>query len=170
MIDPQPPSPRPLPLPSSPAITAVPRLLSPPAWALETGASDGGAAGLQARLRLAGVTVDAPKEAPADASSPLAAEEPSSATAGHRRSSGDGQLALTRVELLLPTPIPVGVARLFELEEHLGQLPGVQHVEVSVRDDGRVLVQVDGTPGAEHGVRLYLALTADVLEREHKRL
>jgi len=79
-------------------------------------------------------------------------------------------LAAERSELLLPTPIAVGVARLFELEEHLGQLPGVQNVEVSLRDDGRVLVRVDGTPGAEHGVRLFLAQAADALERENRRL
>jgi hypothetical protein len=169
-MDPQHPSPRPQPLPSSPAITAVPRLQSPPAWALEGGAPDDGAVGLQARLRLAGVTADAPREEPADAGVPLTPAEPFPATDGHTPGRVDGQQALTRSELLLPTPVPVGVARLFELEEHLGQLPGVQHVEVSVRDDGRVLVRVDGTPGAEHGVRLFLALTADALEREHKRL
>jgi hypothetical protein len=170
MIDPQHPTPRPLPLRSSPAITAVPRLHSPPAGVFEAVASDGGAAGLQARLRMAGVTADAPREEPTDTGSPLSPPEPFPSTDGRAPSGVGGQLVLTRSELLLPTPIAVGVARLFELEEHLGQLPGVQRVEVSVRDDGRVLVRVDGTPGAEHGVRLYLALTADALEREHRRL
>ena len=66
-------------------------------------------------------------------------------------------------EIPLRARARLSLARLFKLEQEIGQLPGVRDPQVKVLDDGQIVVQV--TPDVEVRVREFLILAGELTER-----